>query len=242
MLVAGQRARCVAAACTDLTVAAEEHRQQRQHLQRAQLLQGVPRQDLRRPGRQRPAGSGRATPTSPAIDEGFSQYMRLLWEMNELPTDEAVDRAGTTSALQELNTQTVGGDQLVPRRRCTTASSIQVGAGQRVPAPDHRREAGVARRDRGAGGARSRSTGPRRASCARSATGTASTCSATSRCVTENDALGKTPPAQATRADSVQLRRERAERHSRRPAGRRAAAVRPRRPGSRWRCCSRSST
>jgi hypothetical protein len=38
------------------------------------------------------------------IDEGFSQYMRLYWEMQELPTDEAVIAWGDL-AIQELNTQ-----------------------------------------------------------------------------------------------------------------------------------------
>ena len=39
------------------------------------------------------------------IDEGFSQYLRLLWEAQELPTDEAVIGWGDVG-LPEMNTQT----------------------------------------------------------------------------------------------------------------------------------------
>ncbi|HXH37960.1 MAG TPA: RagB/SusD family nutrient uptake outer membrane protein, partial [Thermoanaerobaculia bacterium] len=39
------------------------------------------------------------------IDGGFSQYMRLYWELEELPTDEAVIAWGDQT-LPELNTQT----------------------------------------------------------------------------------------------------------------------------------------
>lgn len=48
-----------------------------------------------------------ATDTRPdiqGIDAGFSQYLRLLWQMQELPTEEAVIAWGDGS-LQELNTQ-----------------------------------------------------------------------------------------------------------------------------------------
>src|SRR6267154_941460 len=38
------------------------------------------------------------------IDGGFSQYLRLYWEMEELPTDEAVIAWGDVT-LPELNTQ-----------------------------------------------------------------------------------------------------------------------------------------
>lgn len=38
------------------------------------------------------------------IDEGFSQYIRLLWQMQELPTDEAAI-AWNDAGVQELNTQ-----------------------------------------------------------------------------------------------------------------------------------------
>lgn len=39
----------------------------------------------------------------PSFDEGFSHYVRLVWQMNELPTDEAVI-AWNDNSLQELNT------------------------------------------------------------------------------------------------------------------------------------------
>jgi hypothetical protein len=54
-------------------------------------------------GQQGPAGNADIQ----GIDEGFSQYVRLLWQMEELPTDEAVIAWGD-DALQELNTQIWG--------------------------------------------------------------------------------------------------------------------------------------
>lgn len=54
-------------------------------------------------GQQGPAGQGDIS----GIDEGFSQYMRLYWEMEELPTDEAVI-AWNDAGSQELNTQLWG--------------------------------------------------------------------------------------------------------------------------------------
>jgi starch-binding outer membrane protein, SusD/RagB family len=51
-------------------------------------------------GQQGPAGNGDIK----GIDEGFSQYLRLYWEAQELPTDEAVI-AWTDTGLPELNTQ-----------------------------------------------------------------------------------------------------------------------------------------
>jgi hypothetical protein len=51
-------------------------------------------------GQQGPAG----LPDIKGIDEGFSQYIRLFWEMEELPTDESVI-AWNDGAIQELNTQ-----------------------------------------------------------------------------------------------------------------------------------------
>lgn len=51
-------------------------------------------------GQSGPAGA----PDIQGIDEGFSQYMRLYWEMQELPTDEAVI-AWNDAGSQELNTQ-----------------------------------------------------------------------------------------------------------------------------------------
>jgi hypothetical protein len=47
-------------------------------------------------------GAGRPDITSP--DEGFSQYVRLYWQMQELPTEEAVI-AWNDAGVQELNTQ-----------------------------------------------------------------------------------------------------------------------------------------
>jgi starch-binding outer membrane protein, SusD/RagB family len=51
-------------------------------------------------GQQGPAGN----PDIRGIDEGFSQYLRLYWEAQELPTDEAVIAWGDVG-LPELNTQ-----------------------------------------------------------------------------------------------------------------------------------------
>lgn len=46
-------------------------------------------------------------PDISGIDEGFSQYLRLLWEAQELPTDEAVIGWGDVG-LPEMNTQLWG--------------------------------------------------------------------------------------------------------------------------------------
>ncbi len=54
-------------------------------------------------GQSGPAGSSDIT----SNDEGFSHYVRLLWQMEELPTDEAVI-AWNDGPLQELNTQLWG--------------------------------------------------------------------------------------------------------------------------------------
>ena len=51
-------------------------------------------------GQQGPAGR----PDIQGIDEGFSQYLRLFWEAQELPTDEAVIGWGDVG-LPEMNTQ-----------------------------------------------------------------------------------------------------------------------------------------
>lgn len=51
-------------------------------------------------GQQGPAGN----PDIQGIDEGFSQYLRLLWEAQELPSDEAVI-AWNDVGLPEMNTQ-----------------------------------------------------------------------------------------------------------------------------------------
>jgi hypothetical protein len=52
-------------------------------------------------GQAGPAGQ----PDISGIDEGFSQYLRLYWETEELPTDEAVI-AWNDIGLPEMNTQT----------------------------------------------------------------------------------------------------------------------------------------
>jgi hypothetical protein len=52
-------------------------------------------------GQQGPSGN----PDILGIDEGFSQYLRLYWEHEELPTDEAVIAWGDIG-LPEMNTQT----------------------------------------------------------------------------------------------------------------------------------------
>lgn len=54
-------------------------------------------------GQQGPAGS----PDIGGIDEGFSQYLRLFWESEELPADEAVIAWGDPG-LPEMNTQLWG--------------------------------------------------------------------------------------------------------------------------------------
>lgn len=51
-------------------------------------------------GQSGPAGNGDIA----GIDEGFSHYLRLLWQMNELPTDEAAI-AWNDAGVQPLNTQ-----------------------------------------------------------------------------------------------------------------------------------------
>jgi starch-binding outer membrane protein, SusD/RagB family len=51
-------------------------------------------------GQQGPAGNGDIK----GVDEGFSQYLRLFWEAQELPTDEAVIAWGDIG-LPEMNTQ-----------------------------------------------------------------------------------------------------------------------------------------
>ena len=52
-------------------------------------------------GQQGPSGNGDIS----GIDEGFSSYLRLLWEHEELPTDEAVIGWGDVG-LPEMNQQT----------------------------------------------------------------------------------------------------------------------------------------
>src|SRR5258705_10271674 len=48
-------------------------------------------------------------------DEGFTQYIRLWWEMQELPTDEAVIAWGGDAGLTELNTQSWGPNNIFPQ-------------------------------------------------------------------------------------------------------------------------------
>ncbi|HTT69053.1 MAG TPA: RagB/SusD family nutrient uptake outer membrane protein [Gemmatimonadales bacterium] len=52
-------------------------------------------------GQQGPAGN----PDLAGLDEGFSQYLRLYWELEELPTDEAAIAWGD-QGLQPMNMQT----------------------------------------------------------------------------------------------------------------------------------------
>src|SRR5213076_1180970 len=117
--------------------------------------------------------SGQAGPTGQrdilGIDEGFSQYLRLYWETEELPTDEAVI-AWNDIGLPEMNTQT------------WTASSamvvamyyriyFQVGMANeflRQTTDDKLTARGVAPPC----GPRSNNTAPRPGSCAPSRTGT----------------------------------------------------------------------
>ncbi len=54
-------------------------------------------------GQSGPAGN----PDISGIDEGFGQYFRMLWELNELPTDEAALAWGDYG-VSDLNTQTWG--------------------------------------------------------------------------------------------------------------------------------------
>jgi len=54
-------------------------------------------------GQQGPAGNGDIN----GIDEGFSQYLRQYWQLQELPTDEAIIAWGDQD-LPELNTQLWG--------------------------------------------------------------------------------------------------------------------------------------
>src|ERR671925_397266 len=51
-------------------------------------------------GQRGPAGDGDIE----GIDEGFSQYLRLYWKMQELPSDEAVIAWGDVG-IPEMNTQ-----------------------------------------------------------------------------------------------------------------------------------------
>jgi hypothetical protein len=102
MLVAAS-ALLVAAACTDPTVAPKssvssanifsEETAYKSFL--AKIYAG-----LAVSGQQGAAGNGDIA----GLDEGFSQYMRLWWQMEELPTDEAAV-SWNDGPIQELNTQ-----------------------------------------------------------------------------------------------------------------------------------------
>ncbi len=94
---------CASVACTDLTVEPKstvssanifnEAGSYRAFL--AKMYAG-----LAVTGQQGPAGAGDIS----GIDEGFSHYIRLIWQMQELPTDEA-GIAWNDAGVQELNTQ-----------------------------------------------------------------------------------------------------------------------------------------
>ena len=58
-------------------------------------------------GQKGPAGDATTRDIFSIPDEGFSQYMRLYWEFQELPTDEAVIAWGD-NGLPEMNTQQWG--------------------------------------------------------------------------------------------------------------------------------------
>jgi starch-binding outer membrane protein, SusD/RagB family len=95
-----------AVACTDITTMPESNptsanvfndpRAYRQFL--AKIYGG-----LQVTGQAGPAGNGDIQ----GIDEGFSQYLRQYWQMEELPTDEAIIAWGDPT-LPELNTQQWG--------------------------------------------------------------------------------------------------------------------------------------
>lgn len=93
----------VAAACTDLTVEPKStvtdvnvFRDQASYRAfMAKIYAGLAVSGQRGPDGQ---------PDIEGIDEGFSQYLRLYWELQELPTDEAVIGWGDIG-LPEMNTQ-----------------------------------------------------------------------------------------------------------------------------------------
>ena len=82
-------------------------------------------------GQQGPAGN----PDIKGIDEGFSQYLRLYWEAQELPTDEAVLAWGDVG-IPELNTQLWASSNTIDRRD-VLSGRLPGQPGERVPAPDH---------------------------------------------------------------------------------------------------------
>ncbi len=94
----------VVAACTDPTVAPKSSVSSANiFTQEASYTQFLAKiyAGLAVTGQRGPDGSGDIQSIS---DEGFSQYIRLWWQMEELPTDEAAI-AWNDGPLQELNTQ-----------------------------------------------------------------------------------------------------------------------------------------
>src|SRR5439155_921798 len=77
-------------------------------------------------GQQGPAGQ----PDIQSIDEGFSQYLRLYWQLEELPTDEAVIAWGDLG-LRDLNTQQwdAGKDSLPAPSPSTYGRATRLAAG-----------------------------------------------------------------------------------------------------------------
>src|SRR5216117_481189 len=88
-------------------------------------------------GQQGPAGQ----PDIQSIDEGFSQYLRLYWQLEELPTDEAVIAWGDLGLRDQH--AAVGCRQ--PVRQGDVLPRVLPGDdGKRVPAPDDGCRAGRA--------------------------------------------------------------------------------------------------
>ena len=112
------------------------------------------------------------------IDEGFSQYLRLLWQMEELPTDEAAI-AWNDQGVQELNTQLwSSSNQFLNSMYYRIYFQVGMPTSSSARLPTRKSLRGASRQ-----GLRPRypATVRRHASCARSAIGTASTCSDQSR-------------------------------------------------------------
>ena len=101
-------------ACTDPTVEPMSTVTERQHLQRSKLVPEVPGQALRGPRRRRAKRPATANTDIQGIDGGFSQYLRLYWEMEELPTDEAVIGWGDIG-IPDMNTQTWNAFNVFPQ-------------------------------------------------------------------------------------------------------------------------------
>src|SRR5574341_254197 len=94
----------LAAACTDLTVEPKTTQTEATVFESPTAYRAFIARvyaGLAVTGQQGAAGQ----PDISGIDEGFSQYLRLYWEAEELPTDEAVI-GWNDVGLPELNTQT----------------------------------------------------------------------------------------------------------------------------------------